>query len=81
MSAIVKQSVPAPQAKKVSAADLLAGAAKKGKSSKHLVYPGEAGREAAVHWLDLNKPAPHRLTSHLGSALRSCRAAASVTFV
>ena len=52
MSAIVKQSVPAPQAK--SAADLLAGAAKKGKSSNHLVYVGEVGCEAATRWLDLN---------------------------
>ena len=43
MSAIVKQSVPAPQAKSVSAADLLAGATKKGKASNHLVYVGEAG--------------------------------------
>jgi hypothetical protein len=54
MSAIVKQSVPAPQAKSVSAADLLAGAAKKGKSSNHLVYVGEVGCEAATRWLDLN---------------------------
>ena len=58
MSAIVKQPVPAPQAnskaKSVSAADLLAGAAKKGKSSNHLVYVGEAGCEAATRWLDLN---------------------------
>ena len=54
MSAIVKQSVPAPQAKTVSATDLLAGATKKGKSSNHLVYVGEVGREAAAHWLDLN---------------------------
>ncbi len=52
MSAIVKRPVPAPQAK--SAADLLAGATKKGKSSNHLVYVGEAGCEAATHWLDLN---------------------------
>ena len=52
MSAIVKQSVPAPQAK--TAADLLAGATKKGKASNHLVYVGEIGCEAAVRWLDLN---------------------------
>src|SRR5262245_31726008 len=49
---VVKQSVPAPQAK--TAADLLAGAAKKGKSSNHLVYVGEVGCEAATRWLDLN---------------------------
>src|SRR5262245_20803854 len=54
MSAIVKQLACAPQAKSVSATDLLAGAAKKGKSSNHLVYVGEVGREAAAHWLDLN---------------------------
>ena len=54
MSAIVKQPVPAPQAKSVSAADLLAGATKKGKSSNHLVYVGEVGCEAATRWLDLN---------------------------
>ena len=54
MSAIVNQSVPAPQAKSVSAADLLAGATKKGKSSNHLIYVGEAGCEAAERWLDLN---------------------------
>ena len=51
MSAIVKQSAPAPQAK--SAADLLAGATKKGKASTHLVYTGE-GQEAAARWLELN---------------------------
>src|SRR5262245_60860933 len=54
MSAIVKQLACAPQAKTVSAADLLAGATKKGKSSNHLVYVGEVGCEAAAHWLDLN---------------------------
>ena len=37
-----------------SAADLLAGATKKGKSSNHLVYVGEGGCEAAARWLDLN---------------------------
>jgi hypothetical protein len=52
MSAIVKQPVPAPQAK--TAADLLAGATKKGKSSNHLVYVGEVGQEAAARWLALN---------------------------
>jgi hypothetical protein len=46
--------VRAPQAKTVSAADLLAGAAKKGKTSNHLVYTGEAGQEAAARWLELN---------------------------
>jgi hypothetical protein len=46
--------VRAPQAKTVSAADLLAGAAKKGKASNHLVYTGDAGQEAAVRWLELN---------------------------
>src|SRR5262245_31508925 len=54
MSVIVKQSVPAPQAKTVSAADLLAGATKKGKPSNHLIYVGEVGCEAATRWLDLN---------------------------
>src|SRR5262245_39468113 len=54
MSAIVKQSVPTPQAKTVSAADLLAGAAKKDKSSNHLVYVGGVGSEAATRCLDLN---------------------------
>ena len=43
------------KAKKVSAADLLAGATKKGKSSNHLVYVGEVGCEAAARWLDLNE--------------------------
>src|SRR5262245_40565764 len=52
MSTIVKQPACAPQAK--SAADLLAGATKKGKSSNHLVYVGEVGCEAAARWLDLN---------------------------
>jgi hypothetical protein len=46
--------VRAPQAKTVSAADLLAGAAKKGKASDHLVYTGEAGQDAAARWLELN---------------------------
>jgi hypothetical protein len=54
MPKIVTPTVPAPQAKSVSAADLLAGAAKKGKSSNHLVYVGEVGCEAATRWLDLN---------------------------
>src|SRR5215475_5865924 len=52
MSTIVKQPACAPQAK--SAADLLAGATKKGKSNNHLVYVGEVGCEAAARWLDLN---------------------------
>jgi hypothetical protein len=52
MSAIVKQPACAPQAK--SAADLLAGATKKGKTGNHLVYVGEVGCEAAARWLDLN---------------------------
>src|SRR5688572_19153786 len=50
--------VRAPQAKTitpaVSAAALLAGATKKGKTSSHLVYTGEAGQEAAARWLELN---------------------------
>ncbi|GEM_PF-3672541 len=54
MSAIVTQPVSAPPAKAISAADLLAGATKKGKSSSHLVYPGEAGREAAARWVQLD---------------------------
>ena len=45
-------TVPAPQAK--SAADLLAGATKKGKASSHLVYTSDAGKEAAARWLELN---------------------------
>src|SRR5262249_938857 len=53
MSTIVKQPACAPQAK--TAADLLAGATKKGKSSNHLVYVGEVGCEAAARWLDLNE--------------------------
>ena len=52
MSAIPEQSVTAP--KPLSAADLLAGATKKGKASSHLVYAGEAGREAAALWLKLD---------------------------
>ena len=55
MAAIVKQPACAPQAKSVTAADLLAGATKKGKSSNHLVYVGEVGCEAAARWLDLNE--------------------------
>jgi hypothetical protein len=50
--------VRAPQAKTspqaVSAAALLAGAAKKGKASSYLIYTGEAGQEAAARWLELN---------------------------
>jgi hypothetical protein len=49
------QEPTAPPAKKISAADLLAGATKKGKASNHLVYVGEAGCQAAARWLDLNK--------------------------
>lgn len=47
------EQAPAP-AKAISAADLLAGATKKGKSTNHLVYVGEAGCEAATRWLDLS---------------------------
>ena len=47
MSAIPTEPVAAPPVKAVSAAALLAGATKKGKISSHLLYPGEAGREAA----------------------------------
>jgi hypothetical protein len=50
--------VRAPQAKippqAVSAAALLAGAAKKGKATSHLVYTGETGQEAAARWLELS---------------------------
>jgi hypothetical protein len=51
--------VRAPQGKSapvqaVSAAALLAGATKKGKTTTHLVYTGEAGQEAAARWLELN---------------------------
>jgi hypothetical protein len=46
--------VRAPHAKTVSAADLLAGATKKGEATSHLVYTGEAGQEAAARWLELN---------------------------
>jgi hypothetical protein len=53
MSAIVKQPGSTPQ-DKPSAADLLAGATKKGKTTSHLAYTGEAGREAAARWLELN---------------------------
>jgi hypothetical protein len=35
-------------------AALLAGATKKAKTTSHLVYPGEAGREAAARWLALD---------------------------
>src|SRR5262245_7720237 len=41
-------------AKKLSAADLLAGAAKKGRASSHLVYAESAGRELVIRWLELN---------------------------
>lgn len=54
MSAIPTQPVATTQAKAVSAASLLAGATKKAKTSNHLVYPGEAGREAAARWLQLD---------------------------
>jgi hypothetical protein len=53
MSAIVKQPGSTPQ-DKLSAADLLAGATKKGKTTSHLLYTGEAGREAAARWLELS---------------------------
>src|SRR5438477_7214606 len=43
-----------PAAKKLSAADLLAGAAKKSKASSHLAYADKAGQEVAAHWLELN---------------------------
>jgi hypothetical protein len=47
--------VRTPQAKiPVSAVALLAGATKKGKTTSHLVYTGEAGQEAAARWLELN---------------------------
>jgi hypothetical protein len=52
MSAIVKQPDSTPKAP--SASDLLAGATKKGKTTSHLVYAGEGGREAAARWLELN---------------------------
>jgi hypothetical protein len=45
------KSIPAPA---VSAAALLAGASKKGKATNHLIYTGEAGREAAARWLELS---------------------------
>jgi hypothetical protein len=45
------KSAPSPA---VSAAALLAGASKKGKATNHLIYTGEAGREAAARWLELN---------------------------
>ena len=54
MSAIPKQAANAPKAKALSASDVLAGATKKGKTSSHLVYTEEAGREAASRWLELN---------------------------
>jgi hypothetical protein len=50
----VKQPGAAPQAKSPSAAALLAGATKKAKTTSHLVYPGETGREAAARWLELD---------------------------
>ena len=52
MSAVRTQSVTAQQ-DKPSAATLLAGATKS-KTTNHLVYPGEAGRESASRWLELN---------------------------
>jgi hypothetical protein len=54
MSAISKQPSAAPQAKSPSAAALLACATKKGKATSHLLYTGEAGREAAARWLELD---------------------------
>jgi hypothetical protein len=53
-SPLVTPPVAVPPAKTISAADLLAGATKKGKTSSHLVYSGEAGREAIVRWLQLD---------------------------
>jgi hypothetical protein len=54
MSAIVKQSGATPPAKSPSAAALLAGATKKGKTTSHLVYADDAGRERAARWLELD---------------------------
>jgi hypothetical protein len=54
MSAIVKQSGATPSAKSPSAAALLAGATKKAKTTSHLVYSGDASREAAARWLELD---------------------------
>jgi hypothetical protein len=48
----------------VSAAALLAGASKKGKTSNHLIYIGEVCREAAARWLELN--AQFAETKHRG---------------
>ena len=53
MSAIPKQLAAAPKTKP-SVCDLLAGATKKGKTSSHLVYTEEVGREAAERWVQLN---------------------------
>jgi len=40
--------------KKLSAADLLADAAKKDRASSHLVYSENAGQELVIRWLELN---------------------------
>ena len=45
---------PLAEPKKVSAADLLAGATKKGKTNNHLAYSGEDGQAAATRWLELS---------------------------
>jgi hypothetical protein len=54
MSAIARHSTSAPQSKSPSVEALLAGATKKAKTTSHLVYAGDAGREAAVRWLELD---------------------------
>ena len=50
---------PPSKSRGVSAAGLLAGATKKSKTTNHLVYPGEAGRESASRWLEPS-PRPAR---------------------
>jgi hypothetical protein len=50
----LQETAVPPPAKAISAADLLAGATKKGKSNSHLVYTGEACRETAARWLQLD---------------------------
>lgn len=66
----VPTSAP-PQAKAVSAASLLAGATKKGKTSNHLLYRGEAGREAAERWLHLDLPDQQGEYDHWAKIYRS----------
>ena len=51
---VFKPAEQGEPAKKLSAADLLAGTAKKGKASTHLVYAEKAGQELASRWLELN---------------------------